>query len=860
MNRHLFLSFCFLFFVACLSATPISQKTAQKAARGFLYQKLGLNLNLSVEPNQGNSGSPEYYVFSINSPIKGFAIVAGDDASKPILAYSFEGPYSSSNMSPSYQKWMEWYRKQIQEIRSYNLKADSSISAEWKLYLDPAPSQPIPQIQAVNPLLQVKWNQAPYYNALCPYDNAEGERTVSGCVATAMAQIMKFWNYPAQGTGSHSYAHSTYGTLSANFASSTYNWSGMPNKLTGNNQQVAQLMYDCGVSVDMDYGVSSQGGSGAYVISSKSPYLHCSEYAFKTYFGYDENLEGLQRASFTQSIWIQKLKTELDASRPILYAGFGQGGHAFVCDGYDNNDYFHFNWGWGGIYDGYFSINSLNPGTGGAGAGAGTYNNGQQAILNLKPKSGGGGNVNPELEIYSTINISPSPVNYLNAFEVEVAIANSGNSNITGDFGAAVFNSDNEFVDFVETITGGTLNSSSYANATFTTAGMAELVPGSYTVGIYFKQGSGDWNIIDPGSYSSFATFQVVGEQGDIRLHAAVEIAPYPLKQNQAFTVSLNIANYNSNNSFNGDISIDLHKSDGTWVRELGIKENLSLPALSYFTNGLTYNLSGLTDDPGNYKIQVWYLPDGGDWELVSPSTFENPISFTLGTPGLSPDPFETNNTESSAKAITVNFSGNSATVRSLGSNIHVGNDQDYYKLVLAPGYDYTISGRVHDSYSSGNGNTYTVDASFSYQKAEKWSDYYDDILAGNILIEDGGELLFNVSPYFTGQTGTYLLDLQVERVKRNTTFTSIPLEAQTLVVYPNPARTGQKIVLSLKELNQEVDWTLQGFSIDGKQMNTIKYVQTEHGFDIQQDWPKGVYIVKVESAQHCYAVKIVIE
>jgi hypothetical protein len=220
---------------------------------------------------------------------------------------------------------------------------------------------------AVSPLVQTKWDQSPYYNNLCPYDNSKGERTVTGCVATAMAQVMNYWEYPKKGTGFHSYNHSKYGTLNANFGSTTYDWANMPNELTSSSSTVqknavATLMYHCGVSVDMDYNVSSEGGSGAYVISSRSPVTHCTEYALKTYFGYKTSIQGVQKADYTTTNWKNLLKAELDASRPIVYAGFGDGGHCFVCDGYDNNDYFHFNWGWGGLYDGYFALNALIPG------------------------------------------------------------------------------------------------------------------------------------------------------------------------------------------------------------------------------------------------------------------------------------------------------------------------------------------------------------------------------------------------------------------------------------------------------------------------------------------------------------------
>ena len=859
MNR---LILCLLFLclnLSLLQAKPIGPETAQKVAnQAFteLSHSQGL-LQLTMVQVAESNGGPLYYTFSYNGS-NGFIIIAGDDASIPVLAYSVESNYTA-NPSPSFVKWMEWYKLQIREIREQHLEADDAIREDWEHYLNPVPSAPIPTISAVNPLLSSKWNQGTYYNSNCPYDNNYNQRTVTGCVATAMAQLMKFWEYPAQGTGNHSYNHSSYGTLSANFAATSYNWSGMPNTVSSSNSAVATLMYHCGVSVDMNYGVGSQGGSGAYVISSRSPVTHCSEYAFKTYFGYDPGLSGEERASYTQTQWIQKLKDELDAGRPMLYAGFGQGGHAFVCDGYDNSNYFHFNWGWGGLYDGYFSINSLNPGTGGAGAGAGTYNNGQQAIFNLKPKNGGGGNGSTStLELYSSITISPNPVTYLGAFSVSVQIANSGNAAVTGDFGAAVFNSDGEFIDFVDVIEDGTLNAQSYANATFNTTGMSDLIPGQYIMGIYFKQGSGDWNAIDEGSYTNFINFNVAGTQGDIRLFAAVDINPNPVKQNQALTVTFDMANYHASKTFNGSVSIDLHKSDGTWIRELAIKDNLSLPPQTHFTNGLTYSISGLPEDPGDYKLQIWYLPDGGDWELMGSGAYSNPVALTIITPGLNPDSYETNNTEGNARSLSVNFSGNTAGLKTTGSNIHNGTDLDYYKLELDPGYDYTITGRVHDAYSSGNGQTYTCDVTLAYQQGGKWSDYYDDILTGTITVQNGGTLLFNVSPYFTGQTGTYLLDLTINRVKRNNTFVSIPLKEVGLKAYPNPVQAGETTRI---ETDRNLDISaLQLFTAEGKALVADWKLTDDGRVELGTRLVPGIYFVKVFHSQGCSSLKLVVE
>ncbi len=852
-----------LLFGLLLSVTtgwtkPIPASQARQVAENLGLLQQGQKHEVLLADEAVSSEGSLYYLFNITNG-DGFVIVAGDDASLPVLAYSHQQDYSKSNVSPSFLKWMEWYKLQIREIRDQNLKADSTITAQWKLYLNPPASSPIVINASAGPLLSTTWNQAPYYNALCPYDNGEGERTVTGCVATAMAQILKYHNYPAQGTGSHSYNHETYGTLAANFGATTYNWNSMPNKLTSSNNAVATLMYHCGVSVDMNYGVGSQGGSGAYVISDRSPVTHCSEYAFKTYFDYDANLSGESRSDYTQTNWINKLKAEIDNDRPVLYAGFGQGGHAFVCDGYDNNNYFHFNWGWGGLYDGYFSVNSLNPGTGGAGAGAGTYNNNQQAIFGVKPAGGngggGGGGGSHNIFLYSSITINPNPVDYLQSFSVSVDIANGGTSAFNGSFGAAVYSSDNQFVAWVETVNNVSLSNGYYSSRTFSTNGLNSLVPGSYQMGVYYKETGGQWVAIGNGNYSNFVTFNVVGAQGNIRLYAPITTNPQVIQKGKPFSVEFNIANYSTSMAFNGIVSVDLHKSDGTWIKELTRSSSLNLPANSYFTTPITLNVADIDEEPGTYKLQVWYQRTGGDWDWVSTGNFVNPVNIQVIIPGLNPDPFENNNSEVSARILPVNFSANKALVKTTGSNIHNGTDLDYYDLVLPSGYDYTITARAHDSYNSGDGNTYTCDVNVSYKNGPGWSESFDDVVPGTLTVENGGTLRYLLSPYFTGQTGTYLLEVNITRVKRNDPNGLVETSVSLFNSYPNPVQPGDQLLIDgpVEKIERIEMLNIRGQLILSREMTASDRIS------LPVDMPSGIYFIRLHGALPTETLKIVV-
>jgi hypothetical protein len=247
-----------LFYALFLSILTISAKSvdvtkAQQVAFNFLshyHQISSVNeckLVYTESSKSYNSTSQEiavnyFYIFNFQN--KGFVIVSADDVLTPIFGYSDQNNFTSNDMPAQVVKWLEGYKEQVRYSITNNLAANSTITEQWNDLLSGTlpvstgtdiPNSPSKRA-SVSPLLSTKWNQSPYYNALCPLDNASGQRTVSGCVATAMTQVMKFWNYPTQGTGNHTYSHSKYGNLSANFGATTYNWSSMPNTVTSTNK------------------------------------------------------------------------------------------------------------------------------------------------------------------------------------------------------------------------------------------------------------------------------------------------------------------------------------------------------------------------------------------------------------------------------------------------------------------------------------------------------------------------------------------------------------------------------------------------------------------------------------------------
>ena len=356
------------------SADPISPRRAVAIAREFAGEQAaaskGLGGSHAAEPmavaytataTAGDNAAGLLYVVNRGSR-GGFVVVAGDDAvANPVLGYSDRGSFSYERAPDNLKWWIGEYARQIEYMVARGIT-----------------SAPAPTFDRnAGPLVTTQWNQGDPYNRLCP--TIDGERVWAGCVATAMAQLMNYYEWPKQGAGSHSYQWNGQ-TLSADFGSTTYDWVSMADIYDGSNSQaevdaVATLTYHCGVATEMNYGLDASGASEFNIIN-----------ALVNYFGYAPDATLKMRDYYSYGEWLSMLKTEIDADRPVLYVGQSTGGgHAFLLDGYDTDGYFHVNWGWGGMSDGYYQVATLNPYEGqGAGAGSDSgFAYTQRALFNL---------------------------------------------------------------------------------------------------------------------------------------------------------------------------------------------------------------------------------------------------------------------------------------------------------------------------------------------------------------------------------------------------------------------------------------------------------------------------------------------
>ncbi|MBR1517035.1 MAG: C10 family peptidase [Bacteroidales bacterium] len=371
----------FLIGLTAMQAERVDSTTARRVAQQFWATHAPKHLQqLTLINLTAASGFEEVYLWGCDS---GFVVVAGSTLVRPVLAYGMEGAFDVDNRPVQLIDWMADYASVMQQMELDHAEQDKAVAAEWERLLR---GHSKTAKRAVPPLVSTKWNQGGPYNLLCPYDSVLNRRSVAGCVAVAMAQLLKYWNYPLHGKRSHSYSHNAYGLLEADMVNTTYDWDHMPDyqfNTAEERQAVATLIYHCGVSVNMIY---TPYESSSY--TCQAPQNHTKAItSFVDFFDYQPTLECKYREQYNDNDWAQLLMNELDAGRPMLYTGTDpSGGHAFVVDGYDAETLFHINWGWGGAYDGYYAMGALSPGGGGAGGNATyTFNGNNSAIVGLIP-------------------------------------------------------------------------------------------------------------------------------------------------------------------------------------------------------------------------------------------------------------------------------------------------------------------------------------------------------------------------------------------------------------------------------------------------------------------------------------------
>ena len=774
-----------LFLPAVIFAAPVSKERANAIGKNFFSKSIEAHrvagkqahFVAQQQPNMrkvrqstGNSYAP-YYIF--NNEGGGFVIVAGDDCATPILGYSTEGSIDLSNLPIQLEELLNAYAEEIQLAVENNDQPTDSIQALWDAYYRAPQSQNA--TAAVNALITTTWHQYPRYNNKCPVDaslsNLGGHPT-TGCVATAMAQVMKYWEYPSKGYGSKSYRSEHYGTLSADFGSTAYDWDNMPTKLSSStsstqNNAVATLMYHCGVAVSMNYNSDGYGSSGANTLDWGGGRAS-AETALKTYFGYASTLEGKQSSSMSASAWKSLLKTELDNQRPMLYRGVSsQGGHCFICDGYDSNDKFHFNWGWGGNSNGFFSITA---GT----SGCHEFSQDQCAVVGIRPKDGSSPAKNYDLYMNtdltatntsSSTSSEPNAYYFGNTMSFTAKVENNGTGTFNGYLKVGAFTDGGEFIAWSNESYHFSLEAGkNTVQKAYTFTGGVPFLPGKYRAYMYYQDDDETESKkvkTDEGvfltEYNNIAF--TVKAIGDLQIGSKYSIydqifSGYYTTGNRA-RINVDVKN-TSSSKFYGKIRLGLYNMDGSLaelIEDLDYTNN-GFPANST-VNLQFYNIIDV--EPGTYHLILkaqkknqssWYY-------LGCTTTYPNPINFIVQAPALYPDVFEPNNTQPVASNLLWDLDPEMADFDATYVTLHEDADIDYYKLVFPKANKYKVNVSIGDKYIQGYSAYLNADIKYAYSiGGNSYSEYYKENKA---IALDGPNILYiRVRQYGLNGVGFY--------------------------------------------------------------------------------------------------------
>ena len=370
MKKVFFISIVLFLMNVNLLSQSVDVQTAKSLGTLFLKNNTNLrNIDLELEyTSSTHKGETAFYVFTNKG--KGFVIVSADDRMRPILGYSDDNIFNSKNINPGLNTFFCNYVSTYEYVVDNDLERSDAAKKDWECLKNTGKLSFNRTDNFVKPLVTTTWNQSDLYNSMCPEDPAGyGGHVKSGCVANAMAQIMNYWEWPQVGQETH-YYYSDYGLLQVDFEETQYQYEFMPEFLDYTSHQVeidavALLQYHAGVSVNMMYGPTASGAYSDYV-----------QYSLNAFFRYSSDIE---MRYYVEDVWEGDLSWSLYNGEPLYYSAYGpDGGHAFVCCGYDENMLFYFNWGWQGFDNGYYAIDNFYL----------TYYDfpyGHEAIFNIRP-------------------------------------------------------------------------------------------------------------------------------------------------------------------------------------------------------------------------------------------------------------------------------------------------------------------------------------------------------------------------------------------------------------------------------------------------------------------------------------------
>ena len=758
-------------------AGPIDKATALKVANTFRDNEIACKKNFQADHATTSlvdiTEKTPFKNFYIFSDEHSFVIVSGDDCVQPILAYSMDNPFKNDVMPENIASWLQGYEEQIILAKTRSASPPIEVKQAWEQLKSGEISSTNRAIAVVGPLIQTQWDQTNPYNSLCPTG------TYTGCVATAMAQIMKFWNYPEHGVGTHSYVHSTYGTLTADFGATTYQWSDMANTYSSSSsaaakEAVATLMYHCGVSVDMNYGTDGSGASTANVANS-----------LKIFFNYEPSLYYMLRSNAdNDEQWIAMIKNDLDNGRPLQYSGQStNSGHSFICDGYDTDGLFHFNWGWSGYCDGYFTINNLAPGTGGSGSGSGVYNDQQGAVFGIEPPS-------------STIE---APLNLVAEYDNGTAVLSWSASN-----GAASYN-----------IYRNGLLIASGINATTYTDNNVPYGTTKYYVRAVDSNGflslTSNYAIVIR-NYETPVVDDLTGTVGgrDVTLTWTAPEWCYPEEESASLTYG--------DGSFYGTLGFSTYNMNMYWghrypVSALGDYDKMSIYKVSFYAN-----------DIGDYKLYIYEDSKTSSYtNSDAPKTLAYEQSVTTSITGwneiLLTSPFII---DSSKDIWIFMYDPEIRDYPSTYSSYSDSDEGNYYSY-YSPSYPYSPQHFVsHYNGAAFNIKTYITDGVYTYniyRNSEMIASEQDGFTYTDTNLADGHYEYYLTTNYYKGESdASNIVEFDI----------SVPVVEIDVIAAPQPICSGETLTLTVPEVTgetTEAGWQIaDGNDFSSSTTQTIPY------------------------------------
>lgn len=634
---------------ACVASEFLSSKNTP-AVRRMQQAEKAATVTAPVEivyTQMQVDNEPAVYVFNGED---GFVLVSAEDDARAILGYSDHGRFDATDMPENMQFWLQMYADELAS------KPTSSLKGRVQRRIAAHAQATYPTISPI--LGEVEWGQDEPYNSLCP--TVGGERSVTGCVATAISQIMYAHKYPTKGTGSKTYTTESHKLrLNVNFGATTYDWGNMLPYYKNNYNStqanaVATLMYHVGVAAEMDY---DPDGSGAISSAALA--------AITEYFGYNKSIHVLPKDFMKEETVLQTVASDLQEGRPVYISGstVNQEGHAFVCDGMQSDGYLHINWGWNGSGNGYFALSALDPenqGTGGSASDM-AFTEGVCLYTNIKPTVGG--EAMPLITVDKLTRTSSDAINKTTAVGFSLdAFTSTGIATAAGMVTYFIYNNAGEVVNKVEIGTFELDPGYCYTNAINISQKLpSNLAQGDYELEIrYIDDNDKDHPILVKGlgevrvpfmvTSSQFVFGKIAEPEKDLRPFTNADFAL--IEGSKTWSVDLFSSQFWSDTPSETDVLIrcNLHSNSdkavvGTYTMEAGTIDANAIYAEGYYSACYQYQPTALhlTILPaGGEKVTVqYYMEVNGevkqgsytatpDWYTTNGDTYQYNTDYTF--------------------------------------------------------------------------------------------------------------------------------------------------------------------------------------------------------------------------------------